>query len=789
MLAPRRLAAAAAATTRGTAAHALRAARAAPRAAPPPCRTLATLAHIPPAVEADHRTLAELINHPQPAFDAALPPTGLCGIPSLRAPHDFSTLAQLTVVRAQLLVARIDAAGRPDAPAAERMRVVGLLDRLSDQLCVVIDLAEFVRNAHPEHAWAAAANDAYEILFNYMNVLNTHTGLYESLRRVVHDPAFATLSDEARAVARIFLHDFEKSGIHLAAADRQRFVALNDDILVRSFQFQRDLSAGAAEDGAVTDFPLDLLAGMDAGAVAALRSYAGRPRVRGTLPLAPGSWEVHVIQRYAPDPRARRLAYLINNTGRTAPVALLESFLHARGELGILTGKRSYAEMALQDKMAGSPEHVARFLRALAHTQRPAALSARERLLALKRIAEPGAAIGGHTLLEPWDREFYADRYAAEHTDTSLPPLTPFLSLGDVFAGLSRLFFLLYGIHLRAVPLAPGEGWSPDVIKLQVCDEADGGEIGTILCDLFARRGKPPSAAHYTIRCSRRIDHDDPDEDVRIAAPGAHIPTHNLLGIRGTALRGREGRYQLPIIALLCDFPSPIADAPTLLRWHEVETLFHEMGHAIHSMIGRTEFHNVSGTRCATDFVELPSILMEYFVAAPQVTGLFGRHFQTGAPLPPQLLHAHLATARALDGLETNAQILLAAIDQAYHSERAVMPGFSTSGELTVLNDQIGLMPSVPDTTWQGQFGHLAGYGATYYSYLFDRALARRVWHHVFAADPLSRAAGEHFKHTVLRFGGGRDPWLMLAELLGDHELAAGDGAAMERVGTWDVGA
>lgn len=211
-------------------------------------------------------------------------------------------------------------------------------------------------------------------------------------------------------------------------------------------------------------------------------------------------------------------------------------------------------------------------------------------------------------------------------------------------------------------------------------------------------------------------------------------------------------------------------------------------------MIGRTAYHNVSGTRCATDFVELPSILMEYFVTAPAVAGLFGRHYRTDEPLPPALLNAHLSTTRALEGLETNAQILLAAIDQAYHSERANWAGFSTSGELSVLNDQIGLMPSIPDATWQGQFGHLAGYGATYYSYLFDRVLARRVWHEIFAADPLSREAGDQFKNKVLRYGGGRNPWHMLADLLGDDSLAAGDGKVMERVGcvdadsTWDVG-
>lgn len=206
------------------------------------------------------------------------------------------------------------------------------------------------------------------------------------------------------------------------------------------------------------------------------------------------------------------------------------------------------------------------------------------------------------------------------------------------------------------------------------------------------------------------------------------------------------------------------------------------------AMIGRTEFHNVSGTRCATDFVELPSILMEHFLTDPSVVTLTAHHHRTGSPLPYVQLQKHLATQRSLDALDTHQQILLASLDQRYHSERAGAPTFSSSQELESLQADMGLFPPVSNATWQGQFGHLFGYGATYYSYLFDRAIAARVWEQVFAKNPLSREAGERFKMEVLRHGGGKSPWEMLSRLLHEDKIADGNAGAMEAIGRWGLG-
>lgn len=449
------------------------------------------------------------------------------------------------------------------------------------------------------------------------------------------------------------------------------------------------------------------------------------------------------------------------------------------------------------------PENVDKFLRALESHHRPIALSKINELQSIKQHQKPGSQ------LQPWDRDFYSEQYLRNltlSTPGSHTPISSFFSVGNIFSGLSKMLTSLYGIRMRPASMQPGESWNDDVVKLDVIEDDPSsatGEtlIGTIYADLFSRTGKPPSAAHYTVRCSRRLDDDDADNDFvfgRLEGGISVDPAHGRPGGKASMLEvvearsnpGRPGKYQTPIVVLLCDFVRPSnASGPSLLSWNEVETLFHEMGHAIHSMIGRTEYHNVSGTRCSTDLVELPSILMEHFISSPQVIELVARHHSTGLALPYEELSKHLKLTKALDSLDTHHQILLALLDQIYHSEKLDSQhgkAFNSTAEMNELHAQLGLLPHDKEASanhaWHGSFTHLFGYGATYYSYLFDRVLASRVWKQVFADNPLDRAAGERYKEELLKWGGGKDGWEMLGRLLNQH-----DSIDMETVGKWGL--
>jgi len=224
------------------------------------------------------------------------------------------------------------------------------------------------------------------------------------------------------------------------------------------------------------------------------------------------------------------------------------------------------------------------------------------------------------------------------------------------------------------------------------------------------------------------------------------------------------------------------------MRWAMRCTVSPHLSSADEAMIARTDFHNISGTRCSTDFVELPSVLMEHFCQAPSVLPLFARHYLTNDPLPPELLRRHLEPIHAFRALSTQYQIMLSVLDMTYHNTPEGKIDTTKVGHQVF--KEYSLFPALPadsSVTLQTSFTHLFPYGASYYSYLFDRAIAAKVWKEVFEKDPLNREAGEKYRDEVLKWGGGRDGWDCVAGVLGQPELRGGGKEAMEQVGQWGI--
>ncbi|KAG1828109.1 mitochondrial intermediate peptidase [Suillus variegatus] len=716
-------------------------------------RTASTLVRPPSSDDAE---LVSLFDQPQTGQKTSpLFVTGIFQHPQLTTPAAFSALADSTLVRAQLLTERIL---RARESRSELFKVIKNLDRLSDLLCGVIDLAELLRNAHPDAQWVDCATESYKKLCEFMNVLNTHVGLYEVLHTVLHDPEIVkSLSREALQTALIFWHDFEKSAIKLSPEQREKFVSLSSRFCLWVTSLSRKL----------------LLRGRRTKGWALVFKDKHFFTQKDLL-VYPGSHQAYMIMRAAPDEEPRRKVYMAGHTSSAEQIDRLERLLNARAQLSCLVGWNSYAGMTLSDKMAKTPENVNHFLSTFLDRTTLVASKALHTLSLRKQAHLKSTNL---PIIQAWDRDYYCP------PEPPAPPVPlPPLSLGRVFMGLSRLFKHLYGITLRPVDVASSEVWHSDVHKLEVVDE-DRGVVGWIYADLFARSGKSRGAAHYTVRCSRRTDDDDEAGDLRTPGTDEFVgPSIKFESIKRHRLSGEHGEFQLPLVVLLCDFVPPSAiRGPTILEWYEVQTLFHEMGHAMHSMIGRTEYHNVAGTRCATDFVELPSILMEHFLNSPKVLSLFDTD---GSSIVNQIGNHHEDPCRYID---THNHILLSLLDQIYHSPSVLEPGFDSTTALANLCNTRGLIPHAPGTSFQTQFGHLFGYGATYYSYHFDRAIASHVWRKIFSADPLNRELGEKYKQEVLKYGGGKDPWLMLSALLDAPELEVGDAEAMREVGRWRI--
>ena len=697
----------------------------------------------------------------------------------LQTPDGFLTFARVSLRRARAIVDKV----LTTSSVEEYRVIVRHLDRLSDILCRVLDMADFVRVTHPDPRVQRRASEAWDLVYQYMNELNTMTGLNDQLAIAMANPEVTSVwSEEEKAVAEVLKLDFTKSAVNLPQNYRDRFVQLSSEISAAGSAFVQEMVPEQRE----LALPSSQLRGMDPVQARAL-TWGGKVH----LPTL--SAQAALALRTVHDSDARKLIFYASRTASSRSVQILEYMMRLRSELATLSGFESYAHLALRDRMmARSPEAVLKFLRALAKSNKPKAQQEMAELLAEKKKFDPLA-----TRLNPWDKDYFSNiiRQPMRSKEPRSDSLSAYFSLGVVMQGLSRLFTQLYGIRL--VPKAPlhGETWHPDVRRLDVISDTDG-RVAVLYCDLFYRADKSPNPAHFTLRCSREMSKDEMAEVWEQRNEEADMPQFSspeLAANDGMAYSSQNGTVkQLPTIALVCDFPqmSSEDDKPALLSFFQLETLFHEMGHAIHSILARTSFQNVSGTRCATDLAELPSTLMEYFAADPSVLALFARHYKTNEPLPYELVAQRIHQAKRFEASETENQIVLAMLDQSLHSPKARGHNFDSTAIFHSLQRTFSSAPPDPSgTRWQGFFGHLSGYGSTYYSYLFDRVLAQRVWDVVFSGGQqrgaLQRENGEHLKESLLKWGGGRDPWKCLADVLKEKELAEGGEQAMALVGSW----
>ena len=696
-------------------------------------------------------------------------PKGLFQNRYLIEPQGFLRFAQDIQLRCQKIVDQVlNASSIQEYQALPRQ-----LDLLSDSLCRVLDISDFVRATHPDTQFQEAAGEAYAFLWEYMNVLNTTPGLNSQLRRALSSTDISSFwSEEEMTVAQILLKDFSHSAIHLPQREREQFVEYSNDTKRLGQDFLNDMAP--VEDQ--MKFDSRQLIGMNPTLIGRFANRQGRV----SLPTV--GEDAYLALSTVHDENVRRQIYI---AGRQAPerqTANLEALFGIRARIAKLSGFKSYAEMSLVDKMAKSPEAVNSFLTALSADNAAQVQSELDNLQALKHGLEQTKPVNA------WDIIYYRNLANSKLRLRSRKPdfMAAYFSLGTVMQGLSRLFSRLFGVSFVPRSTSPGETWTADVRRLDVMHETEG-HVAVLYCDLFAREGKAPNPAHFTLRCSRRI------QDTELSQHSDSIGyADDGMAVAKSPMTGEL--YQLPTIALVCDFPYPSTfTTPTLLTFRDIQTLFHEMGHAIHSILGRTSLQVVSGTRCPTDFAELPSVLMEYFAADSSVLSLFARHWETNAPLPYEMVAEALKSQKRWQGLQTETQILYSLVDQAYHSPLAQgMPGSLSSTKVFFdIYDKYSSVREPRETTPQAFFGHLVEYGGTYYSYLFDRAIAGKVWKEVFRSGKdgggIDREAGEKYKNEVLKWGGGRNGWACVSGVLGDERLREGGKEAMEEVGRWGV--
>jgi oligopeptidase A len=548
-----------------------------------------------------------------------------------------------------------------------------------------------------------------------------------------------------RRILEAELRDMELRGVGLEGETQEAFNAASQELAELATEFgNRVLDATNAWSLRLTDAAE--VDGLPESVRAQLAQAAAAAGDEGAN-AADGPWLLGLdLPRYAPfvqysrrrDLRERAYkAHVSRASGEDAAVAgsgeggnwpVIERILELRRQQAARLGYANWAEVSLASKMAGSEMDVERLLEDL----RAAAYPAAERELEELRLCAARHGAPEAENFQPWDVTFWAEVLRRERFDLDSEALRPWFPLPRVLDGLFQLCDRLFGIGIEA---ADGEApiWHPDVRFFRVHDRDSGAPIAAFYLDPYSRPGSKRGGA-WMDECL-----------VRSLRP--------------------DGTPVLPVAYLVCNQSPPVGEAPSLMTFQEVETLFHEFGHGLHHMLTTVERPQAAGiNNVEWDAVELPSQFMENWCYDRATLMGMARHWQTGEPLPEAEFEKLQAARTFMGGAATLRQVHFALTDLRLHSRWHPECGQSPEQLRREVAATTSVLEPIEEDAYLCSFGHIfaGGYSAGYYSY---------KWAEVLSADAFSafeevgldneemiRATGRRFRDTVLSLGGSRHP-------------------------------
>jgi len=617
---------------------------------------------------------------------------------------------------------RIDtllAAGAPRDFAS----VILLGEELEDRLNRAWSPVSHLHGVKDSEALREAYAAAQEKIVEHASELGQNRELYAAVRAVADTNGFATLPRAARTLVEHELRDFRLSGVALEEPARSRFREIANELAKLSTDFENAvLDATDAWSESITDE--SALAGIPESGRAVLRAYAEEKDTEGwRVTLKQPS--VQAVLTYADDRALRERVYRAYQTRASdqGPDAMrfdnsarIEKIVALRHEAAQLLGFHDSAEESLATKMAPSPDAVFAFLHDLAARAKPVA----ERELAeLREFAAKELALAD---LEPWDVGYASEKLRERKYALSEEELKPYFALDPVIDGLFAITERVFGVSLRRRDGV--DVWHPDVRYYDLVD-ANGKVFAGAYVDLYARAGKRGGA--WMDVCVSRFRH--------------------------------EGRTQLPVAFLTCNFGPPTATTPSLLTHDDVLTLFHEFGHGLHHLLTEVDYPGVSGiSGVEWDAVELPSQFMENFGWQREALDLFARHYQTGERLPDELF-ARMQAARYFHaGLFLVRQLEFALFDFRIHREFDPVRGVRVLQILDEVRNEVAVIHPPAWQRFPHAFTHIfaGGYAAGYYSYLWAEVLSADAFDRFEHEGIFNRDVGDAYRKSILAVGGSR---------------------------------
>ena len=609
-------------------------------------------------------------------------------------------------------------AGRPEPP--DFANTIAALELSGRALGRVEQVFHLLAGAHSNDALLEIERELAPQVASHWHKFHTNPELFRRIDTLMQRSEKLELSAEQKRVLERYHTSFRRAGAALDGEAKKRLAEIVERLAELGTAFSQHVLADEQS------FALSLhdeaeLAGLPDFTREAMKSEAQERGLHGyAVTLSRSSAEPFLEFAQRRDLREKVYRAFVSrgdNGGKTDNKAIIAEMVQLRAERARLLGYTDFAHYRLDDAMAKTQTAVRELLDTVWTRARARAEADRDALQALVQKE------GGNFALAPWDWRYYAEKLRQERCDIDEAEIKPYLNLDRmieaVFYTAERLFSLRFS-ERTDIPV-----WHPDVRVWEVRGSG-AREVGLFFGDYFARPSKRSGAWMTSLRDQEKLAGD----------------------IR-------------PLVVNVCNFAKAPDGEPTLLSFDDARTLFHEFGHALHGLLSSVTYPSISGTSVATDFVELPSQLYEHWLEQPDVLRRFAKHYQTGEPIPEDLLGRLIAARNFGQGFATVEYVASAIVDLDFHSLATPETIDPSAFEATALN-RIGMPTEIAMRHRPPHFAHVfsgGGYAAAYYSYMWSEVLDADAFEAFEeTGDIFDPATAKRLRETIYAAGGAQDP-------------------------------
>lgn len=553
--------------------------------------------------------------------------------------------------------------------------------------------------------------------------------LFARIQTLWENKATLNLNSQQTKVLESQYKSFVRGGANLPEDKKGRLREINEKISLLTLKFGQNQLAETNDFQLVIDQKSDL-SGLSDDLIETAAREAGAAGMEGKWLFTLHNPSVMPFLQYADNRNLRKQiweAYQMrgNNNNENDNKEVLRELVELRAEKALLLGYENHAAYKLEESMAGTPDEVYALLNRL---WEPALEKAKKEAKDLQaKISEGGESFN----LEPYDWRYYTEKIRKERYEINEEEIREYFSLDNVRDGIFYLCDRLYGLQFVKLDNVPV--YHSEVVAYEV-KEKNGQHVGVLYMDFHPRTSK---------------------------RGGAWMTSYRSQSVE-------NGQRKAPVISIVCNFTKPTANKPSLLTFDEVETFFHEFGHALHGLLSDVQYKSLAGTNVYTDFVELPSQVMENWAGDPEFMKEYAKHYKTGEVIPDALIEKLQRSGTFDQGFATTEYLAASLLDMHYHTTSGKLEGDINTIEREAMN-KIGLIGEIIPRYRSTYFSHIfsGGYSAGYYSYIWSGVLDTDAYQAFKETSLFDQATAKAFRENILEKGGSEDPMELYVKFRG----------------------